>query len=451
MNRNLATRIDALLWHPRLAGLRGPARMGLDTLRFVYAVLRDIFRGELTLRAMGLVYVTILSIVPVLAISFSVLKAFGFHRQLEPLLYNLLLPLGERGAELTDQVIGFVDNVQGNLLAGLGLALLFFTTLSMAQKVEDSFNHVWRVNRPRAIGKRFSEYFAVLLVGPVVMVTAIALLAALRSTFLIETLADWRFVRLLADAWGQLAPYLLVCAAFSFIYWFVPNTRVTLRAAVAGGIVGGILWATSAALFAAFVAGSTQALTIYATFAIVIIALIWLHLCWLILLIGAQVAFYVQHPEYLQLGYRDPGVSARQREQIALTAMLVVGQSFRGATEPVTEDGLAAHMRLPVIVLNPVLDRLTEAGLLTRTTGNQLMPAREPAQIMLREILFAVREPAQGTGSSGARWPAPVKMLVGRIQSALEQSLGEETLAGFLDRAEQPATGAAPAQGEQAG
>ena len=437
MSETLAMRIDGLLWHPQLDELRGPARLLLVLLRFLHALVRDIASGMLTLRAMGLVYVTILSIVPVIAISFSVLKAFGYHRELEPLLYNFLLPLGAKGEELTSQVIGFVDNIQGNVLAGVGLALLFFTTISMAQKVEDSFNYVWRVNRQRNLGKRLSEYLAVLLVGPVVMVTAMTLLAALQGATS-EALSAIPGVGT-ALAWlGRLTPYLLVCGAFTFIYWFVPNTRVWLRAALAGGIVGGVLWATTGALFAAFVAGSTRTLTIYATFAIVIIALVWLHLCWLILLIGAQVSFYVQHPEYLRLGYRDPAVGSRQREQTALTVMLMVGQKFRTGSPPLSIAALAARLRLPVIALEPILDRLDDAGLLSRTADDELLPQREPARITLRDIVAAVRDSGAATRQATSdSWPAAVCDVAGRMQSALEQSLGDETLANLLDEAEQ--------------
>jgi membrane protein len=438
VNDTLATRIDELLWHPQLELLRGPPRVLLVLLRFLNALVRDIASGMLTLRAMGLVYVTILSIVPVIAISFSVLKAFGYHRQLEPLLYNFLLPLGERGEELTSQVIGFVDNTQGNVLAGVGLALLFFTTLSMAQKVEDSFNYVWRVNRPRNLGKRLSEYLAVLLVGPVVMVTAMTLLATLQGATS-DVFAAVPGVATVLGWFGRLVPYLLVCGAFTFIYWFVPNTRVWLRAALAGGIVGGILWATTGALFAAFVVGSTRMLTIYATFAIVISALVWLHLCWLILLIGAQVSFYVQHPEYLRMGYHEPAVGSRQREQTALTVMLLVGQNFRTGSAPLSIPTLAARLGLPVIGLEPILSRLDEAGLLSCTADDELLPQREPARITLRDIIAAVRDSTAVRQTGPGSFPEPVANISGRMQAALEQALGEETLADLLDDAEKGA------------
>src|SRR5690606_23400311 len=102
---------------------------------------------DLSLRAMSLVYTTILSIVPLLAFAFSVLKGLGFHRQLEPLLLNFMAPLGPQGAELTQRVIGFVDNVSGSALASVSIVILLYSAMSMAQKVESTFNYVWRVDR----------------------------------------------------------------------------------------------------------------------------------------------------------------------------------------------------------------------------------------------------------------------------------------------------------------
>ena len=181
MSDAVTDKLEGLLWSSRVDTLPPGIRHAVLTLQFLYAVLRDVVAGDLTLRAMGLVYVTILSIVPIIAISFSVLKAFGFHRQLEPVLYKFLDPLGEKGVELTDQVIGFVENIQGDVLAGIGLVLLFVTTVSMAQKVEDSMNFVWRIDRPRGVAQRISEYLTLILVGPVVMVTAMALIAKFKS------------------------------------------------------------------------------------------------------------------------------------------------------------------------------------------------------------------------------------------------------------------------------
>ena len=159
---NLNKYLQQKLWPDELPDSR--AELGLlQVSRFAYALLRDLSSGDLTLRAMSLVYTTMLAVVPLLAFSFSILKGFGYHQRLEPVLLSFLAPLGPRSSEITANVIGFVDNVSGSTLAGVSLLLLLFTALSMAQKVEDSFNFVWRVDRPRSIGRRFSEYLLSLI------------------------------------------------------------------------------------------------------------------------------------------------------------------------------------------------------------------------------------------------------------------------------------------------
>lgn len=431
--RTWLRRAAALLWSPTI-DRQGPLpAFVIRVVRLVYAVLRDLWTGQLTLRATGLVYVTILSIVPLIAISFSVLKAFGAQRQLEPFLRTWLTPLGIDGDRIADTVVGFVENAQGNVLAGVGIALLFVTTVSMAERVESSFNFVWRVDRPRNLARRLSDYLAVLLGGPVVMVTALGLLAMLENVRWLQEVGALPPVAWLAGVWARLAPYLLVCGAFAFVYWFLPNTRVRPAAAATGGLVGGVLWAATGALFARFVVASTQTLSIYATFAIAITALLWLHLCWLILLVGAQVAFYVQRPDYLRLGYRAHEPSSRDIEALALATMLKVGGAFCRGTQRPTPDRLAGELGLPGIVLSPVLARLESAGLLTRSDHDELLPNREPARILLREILAAVREPRQPDEVLAVGWPAGVRGVQHRVASAINVTLGEETLGQLVE------------------
>jgi len=403
-------------------------RAAIVVIRFVYAVVRDVVAGNLTLRAMGLVYITILSVVPVIAISFSILKGFGYHRELEPLLYKFLEPMGDKGVELTDQVIGFVENIQGDVLAGVGLVLLFITTVSMAQKVEDSFNHVWRVDQSRNLAQRLSEYLSVILVGPVIMVTAIAMIAAVQSNTMVTELTEIAPIGATVGFIGKLAPFMLVVVGFTFVYWFLPNTRVRFFAAMLGGLTGGFLWAGTGVLFAAFVANSARTLSIYATFAIVIIALIWLYLCWLILLVGAQVSFYYQRPEYLRIGFRPISIGGRQREQIAFSLMAEAARAFRDGDKPPTLNSIAESARLPGLLMVPVVNRLIAAQLITRNNKDQLFPQRDPARIALTDIIAAVRDPQKIDVFPSGRWSSEVGTVSEQITSAMDTVLQDRSL-----------------------
>jgi len=140
-------RIEQLLFDRHVPMPLKQAEWLLGLLRYPYALLRDLLTGELNLRAMGLVYTTLLSLVPLVAFAFAVLKGLGVHRDLEPLLYEFLRPIGERATELTAQVMTFVDNVQGGVLGSLGLAFLLYTVIATIQKLEGGFNFAWHVER----------------------------------------------------------------------------------------------------------------------------------------------------------------------------------------------------------------------------------------------------------------------------------------------------------------
>src|SRR5689334_21266441 len=132
----------------------------------VWVMARDLYDGQLNLRAMSLLYTTLLSIVPVMELSFSVAKGLGLHNQLEPLLFQFLEPLGPKGQDLGYKVMGFVQHADANLLGGIGVALLALTAVSLIQKVEDGFNFVWRVQQSRNLVRRISGYLGVLITGP---------------------------------------------------------------------------------------------------------------------------------------------------------------------------------------------------------------------------------------------------------------------------------------------
>jgi len=424
--------IQQWLWPAQLPESRAELVL-LSISRFGYALVRDLSSGELTLRAMSLVYTTMLAIVPLLAFSFSVLKGLGFHQRLEPLLSNFLAPLGPRSAELTANIIGFVDNVSGSALAGVSLLLLLFTALSMAQKVEDSFNFVWRVDRPRSFGRRFSEYLSVMLIGPLLMSVAMGMTGTVASTTLVSRLQQIEPFGTLIVFWGQLTPYLLVIATFTFLYAFVPNTTVRLRTAVFGGILAGVMWAAIGGLFAQFVVGATRTVVIYSGFAIVIVAMLWLYVSWLILLVGAQFTFYYQNPDYLNLGWRKPTASNELRERLALSTMLLVGRDFEEPTHGWRVQSLAARIGAPRHLLEPVIGALREARLLEETAEQKLIPARDLRRITLEEILNVVR---RSEGAEPKHWNPTVRALTEHLNAAIKGAVRESTLADLVDEDE---------------
>jgi membrane protein len=411
------------------------ASRAIHPLRYVYALAHDLFRGDLTLRAMSLVYTTLLSIVPLLALSFSVLKGLGYHRDLEPLLYQFLEPLGDKASTLTNQTMEFVEHIRGGVLGSLGLVFLLYTSISMVQKIEESFNYVWRVKEPRGFGRRVSEYVSVLLVGPALIIAALGLFSTLRDYRVVRDIAEIAPFGTLLLWLSKATPYILVAGVFTFLYGFVPNTKVRLRAALIGGVVAGFLWVASGLLFASFFSGTKNTLLIYAGFAIAIFALFWLYLSWLVLLVGAQLAFYVQHPYSLRPGAGTLHLTPHLAERLGLSTMYLLGTEFAKSGQQPSErfslNTLAARLFLPSPILEPIVARLIQANLIVVAEDDNLLPGRDLAMIRLADILDAVRT-ADDAALVQVRSIPAADAMAQHAEAAMRHSLHAKTLKDWV-------------------
>jgi membrane protein len=434
----LRTKFDDFVWGDGLEKHGIGGRIAATLLRYGYGLIRDMVSGQITLRAMSLVYTTLLSIVPLIAFSFSVLQGFGIHNQLEPFLYDFLLPLGEQGAEITTQVIELVDNVKGGVLGGISLAFFIYTAVSMVQKMEESFNYVWYVAKPRSLAKRLTEYMIVLLIGPVVIVVALSMIASLRSNTVVQFFLTNDVIGPVLVATNRLTPYLLVTGVFTFLYMFMPNTKVRFKAALIGGVTGGFIWATLGVAFATFVGLSTRTQLIYSGFAVAILTLIWLYLNWLVLLFGAQLAYYIQNPAFLRIGRREPRLSNAMRERLALNIMLLVGRAFRDTDVSITADEISEKLGIPSITLAPALEALEAGGLLAVTDKDELLPGKDMASIPLDDILSVVRVHGETGSYRDPVWSAEVNALGTDLDNAVLKTVGTRTLVDLVGADEPP-------------
>lgn len=433
MTATLRTKFDDLVWGDALERHGIPGHALAVILRYTYGLVRDMFAGQLTLRAMSLVYTTLLSIVPLIAFSFSVLQGFGVHNRLEPLLFELLAPLGDKGAEITAQIIEIVRGVRGGVLGGISLAFFIYTAISMVQKVEESFNYVWNVAKPRSLARRLMHYTVVMLIGPVVMVIALGMIASLRSTTVVQFFLTAEALGPVLVVTSKLTPYLLVVAVFTFLYIYMPNTRVRFKSALVGGIAGGFIWATLSTIFTTFVVYSSRTQLIYSGFAVAIIALFWLYLNWLVLLIGAQLAYYFQNPAFLRIGRREPRLSNSMRERLALNIMLLVGRAFRDPDRAITVNEISERLRIPSITLMPVVEALYEGGLLAATEKEELLPGREVTTIRLDDILSVVRVHGETGSYRDPEWSSRIDVLGKDLDDAIVATVGTRTLADLVE------------------
>ncbi|MBI5041620.1 MAG: YihY/virulence factor BrkB family protein [Gammaproteobacteria bacterium] len=432
----LRNHLQEIVWSDDLRQLPAWRRLLIGALRLGQVLLRELARGELNLRAMSMVYTTLLSMVPLLAVSFSVLKGFGVHNQLEPVLHQFLAPLGPKGDEIAGHLLTFVSNMDVSVLGGLGLAMLIYTVLSLLHKIEAAFNHVWQIERTRGFGQRFSSYLSVVLVGPVLVFGALAITASVMNNRLVQWLIGIEPFGTLVVESSRLIPYLLVVGAFTFFYTFIPNTRVKLYAALGGGLVAGLLWQSTGWIFAAFIASSTQYAAIYSSFAILVLLLIWLYINWLILLIGAQISFLIQNPHYLTRTGIQLGLSNRLKERLALNVMYLIADQHHRHAAAWTVTTLAARLNVPVTSMERLVALLIAAGYLVETCDEppNLIAAQDTASVRLVDLLDAVRAADEGVNPSGSDLadPAPIGALLQRLQAARGAALADMTLLDLL-------------------
>ena len=195
-----------------------------------------------------------------------------------------------------------------------------------------------------------------------------------------------------------------------------------------------MLWAGCGSVFTSVFVSVSRWEAIYSGFATVIIAMLWMHLSWLILLLGTQLAFYLQNPDYLRLGQRTESTSNSVREHLALSTMLLVGRDFEKPGHGWRIESLAARIRIPRHLLEPVISALTHCKLLTETSERRLIPAKDPRRISVCEILDAVRT-TERDHSAGAsvEWNDTVRSLTDSVEQAIRDAVDGKSLADVVD------------------
>lgn len=418
---------------------QGPAPLArlLRVLRYPYAILRDLIGGELTLRATGLVYATLLALIPAIALSFAVLRAFDAHRDLEPFLIEFFRPVGDAGPALVLRLMEFAERVSAGLVGMVGLVLLLWTLVGTVKKIEDSMNFVWRVRRARSIPRRMLEFVILVIVGPLVVATVIAFAKLAFDSVASHAPGDFTLGRQLLQLVMALAPYAIVTSLFTAVYMLMPNTRVHFVPALAGGLAAGVLWAAIGKAFTALVLYTTRLTLVYAGFAIVVVVFLWIYLSWLILLAGAQLAFYLQNPNYLQLGHATLRLSNSEQERLALDIMARVAQSHHDGAAPWSVENLGRELALPGVAIADIVDQLELRGLVIQTDSGRLFPAREISAIRLTEVIDCARTIRSGDIPEQAKSPPAVRQLHESMERAWRDACGERTLVDLL-RPENP-------------
>jgi membrane protein len=441
--RGFRSRVLEPLWQAEPADLTRVKRLLSSFIKIAFLVGRDFIENLVKLQAMALAFKTLLSIAPLLAVIFSILKGFGVHNRIEPVLAEALAPLGERGQEVTSHLIGFVDKMSAGALGSVGVVTLFITVLSLMGTIEQAFNTIWRVRFPRKLARRFSDYLSVLLVGPVLVFAALTITATLQSNSFVRTLLALEPFGTVMLIMLRIVPYVTLWGAFTFSYLFIPNTRVRLRSALVGGLVAAILWQTVGWGFATFVASSTRYYAIYSSFAILLLFLLWLYVGWVIVLLGAQVSHAHQHIRFYYGHRENLARSPAGREKLALQLLLLIGRNFHQGLSPMSITDLANRLQLPAALVKDFLEMFQQSRLVLPLADEEtFVLGRAAEKIRIKEILDCVRTSGDTNKGTGIylREPDGIDELLLAADQSVAATLDGKTLQSLIVRQE-PVTG----------
>lgn len=425
-----------LVWNSKQSSSHAWQNNLITTVQIFTVVVREMASGRLTLHAMGLVYSTQLSLVPMLAVTFSIMKGIGIFNQIEPALQSWLAPLGPEGATITNQLIEFINNARLGVLGSIGMVLLFFSVSSLLNRLEANFNLIWHVQSNRSLTQRFSDFLSVVVMGSLLIFTATSFSNSSQvQEFVLWLSTTQPFGPFFKFITAQL-PYLLTTMTFTFIYLVIPNTSVRFVSALVGGLVAGLLWQTGGWVFSLFMAGSSNLTAIYTTFAGLIMLILWLYVGWVITLVGTTIAFYHQNPEYLNPNGHSLELSSRMKEFTTLSALYWIGQHHYQRKEAWTIPQLAQKLGITFETMKLVILTLKDAGYLTQS--NHTPPRFSPGCPFGVTPIIAALQSMRTAGerryismSQVAQDPIP-KGLMERLEKARESVLQEMTIKEFV-------------------
>jgi len=363
----------------------------LNLLRAIYIGIYKSFADNVQFKAYGLTYITTLSIVPMLAVSFSVAKGLGMAEALREVLFSHVT--GVR-PEVLENMLVYVENTNARTLGIVGVLFLFYTVTATLSAMEKAFDEIWNVAEERPLYRKFTDYISIITVCPLLFLAATTVAASLSSNAFVEYLMRVRYLTSLVTFALSLAPYVLSWLAIGVIYQLLPNTRVPVVSAISGGLIAGIVWQLVQNLFITFQIGVTKYNAIYGSFASLPLFLIWLYLSWLILLFGAEVAYAFHgfgkvHPRYLRNREKSSA------ETLVMKLYLLMAQRFYTGEPAWSAREFGLRLGVDQKLVNTTLGMLEKSRLVVKLSDSppSFQPSRDLETISVAQVMKAVRDP----------------------------------------------------------
>ncbi|MCZ6783571.1 MAG: YihY family inner membrane protein [Proteobacteria bacterium] len=413
-------------------------------LQFGVMVAQGFSRDQLLLRASALTYIGALSLIPLLAVALSIANAVGVGANLAEVAAEQLTVVTP---EAKQQILELIEQARQNLpgLGALGGAILFVTTVLALRHAESTLNDVWGVTRGRTWMRRFADYLAVLVIAPVFTGVALSIGPILQSGPVVGRLLEFPLFETFYSLGLRQLPTVLLVLGFTFVYWFLPNTKVRISSALLGGLIAAVLITLSQILYVKFSIGTARANAMFGTFAQLPLLLTWIYIAFAIFLLGAEVAFAHQNLAQYRREVQGEALEPAEREAVGLRIAVEVARVFRDREPPRTAEQFAEHLNVPVRMVRDLLQHLEEASVVAECGGEDREGAyllAGPAEgLHVSDVLLAFRgvrhpNPPGTDAASGA-----VGEVLGAIDGAVAGIAERRSLADVLAQVPAPVPG----------
>jgi membrane protein len=416
-----------------------PRRTLYHLLRMGVLTIEGAIRSEVFLLSAALTYKVAFALVPFVAVVLALYKGFGgFEKLFADLKQNVLPYLAPQGQEFVDGINAFVGRIDAAALGGIGFLLLLYTSLSLMHTTEDAFNRIWGIKSARTIMRRFTVYWTLLTISPIVLVVSLAL-----STF-VQNHALYLWLTQHVPVFGKLAmsafSFAFAWGLFTTAYVVLPSTRVRVGAALAGALVAGTAWELLKSGYIWYNSHIVPAYQFYGSMGAIPVFLLWIYLSWVVALFGAEVAFAAQHVGTYRREVQVVRISPAERERLALVVCVRVARPFTEGGPPPTAEGIAAALDAPVRVVHEVVAQLVAQQILREVALSHrkdpgLLPARDPARLTAAQVVAAIRAFGDRCALPDGREKEEVYGLIERAEARALDALGGVTLKALADAA----------------
>jgi membrane protein len=369
----------------------------LNLLRVVILSVRGFDEDKCQLRASALTFYSLISIVPVLAMAFGVAKGFGFEKILERQLREKLAGHEDILTNVIQFSHSLLENTQGGLMAGVGVIMLFWAVLKVLGHIEESFNDIWGVKKQRPLGRKFADYLSLMLICPVILILSggVTVFVSTQVAMIMEKFTILGNFRSTVFFLLNLFPYTMMWGLFTFLYVFMPNTRVRFSSGLFAGIITGTIFQVVQWFYITFQVGVVKYNAIYGSFAALPLFLVWLQLSWLIVLFGAELSFAHQNVDTYEFEPDALGASHRLRTLLSLQITHHLIANFRAGEKALTANELSSRLEIPIRFVNDILSELVECNILATTDSEEgtdpaYQPALDPDRLTIQYVVEAM-------------------------------------------------------------